>query len=174
MVARGRRQCICLFNHRTVTDMPRPPFRIADKRMHAVLLLLSSIGTSVAAEIHITCPEKLTPDEIQVIKPPSGWTPHVPVGFWLRTAAPMYGPPSEMATLQEDSSKEHGNTKIFRWKLAQKGEATSTDDKWMACFYGAGNDVIISKRIDSNVVECTVTHTKHAAPARDTIDIRCK
>ena len=141
----------------------------------SVLLLLSvGIANAYAIDIRITCPAKLDAQALHVDAPAGGWTTHVPVGLWLHAAAPIDGPPSEMVTLQGDAYSTKGKSKTTRWMLKQDSSDDRNHEKWMACFYGAGNDVIVSKRIDDAVTECSVTYTKQASPARDAVDIRCK
>jgi hypothetical protein len=139
-----------------------------------LLVLTTSTANAYAAGIRVECPAKLGPQSLHVVAPAGGWTTHVPVGLWLHAAAPMDGPPADMVTLQGDAYSTKGKSKTTRWMLTQDSSDDGIHEKWMACFYGVGNDVIMSKRIDDAVTECTVTYTKQPEPARDTVEIRCK
>jgi hypothetical protein len=144
---------------------------IANTLALMVVMALLSPSTSKAAEHRIECPAKLEPGSLK-ISSPAGWSSFVPVGVWLHSAGPMDGPPSVMAILKEDHYSEHGNKIVTKWVWGSKGDSYP-EGKWMACNYGAANEVILSKRIDDNVSECTVTYTRNK-PRRDDIDIRCK
>jgi hypothetical protein len=139
-----------------------------------LILLTAGLASACATEVRITCPVKLDAQALRIAAPAGGWTIHVPVGLWLHSAAPMDGPPSEMVTLQGEIQSTKGKSKTTRWMLKQDASDGGVHEKWMACFYGAGNDVIMSKRIDDAVTECSVTYTKQPDPARDKVDIRCK
>jgi hypothetical protein len=136
-------------------------------------LLATSMGGARAAEQRIECPAKLEAAALQVVQPPAGWTALVPAGLWLRSAGPMTGPPSEMAILKENAVVTRGGKQIAKWTWDEIGEPPESGGKWMACNYGGGNDVILSRKIDDNSSECTVTYTKNQY-GRNELDVRCK
>ena len=141
-------------------------------RVAALIALASTVSASFAAEHRIECPLRLDAESVQVTQSPAGWTPFIPGVFWLHAAGPMDGPPSLMADLQGDTYTKHGGKKTTTWTWPQKGD-TYPKGKWMACYYGHGNDVILSRRIDDNTSACTVTYTKNAV-GRNDVDVVCQ
>lgn len=134
----------------------------------AITLLLS---TSVAAEEYrVACPLSIESEAVQVIKVPSEWASAAQGPFWLHSAGPMDGPPSDLAVLKEAAKTQRiGKATVTRWDLS----GTFASGKWMACNYGYSNEFILSRKLDPQTSECIVSST-----ARDTgkveIDIRCR
>ena len=137
----------------------------------AALCTLLRAGGAHAAEHRIACPPTLPPAALQVAAPPAGWTAFVPAGLRLRSAGPMDGPPSDMVILREDSYVTRGGRVTAIWRHLR--DMPMPAGKWMACNYGAGNDVILSQRLDDATSACTVTYTKNARDSDD-IDVRCE
>lgn len=73
------------------------------------------------------------------------------------------------AYLAPDSYKKNKKMWVDRFLLGQP----DTDGNWISCNYGDGNAVMLAKRIDDNIRECTVTYSKRGT-ARPLIDIACK
>jgi len=80
----------------------------------------------------------------------------------------MWGPPSSMAISRPTWVGKINGRGAERWTELKDG-----GEKWMACYYSesGAKDVILSKRIDDNATECTVTYPKKRGGA---IDITCK
>ena len=146
-------------------------FRRTSRRGALALLSVLAAWPACAAEHQIVCPVKLAPQSLQIPNPPKGWVAFVPVGLWLHSAGPMDGPPSLMAVLQGDQHTVHGATKTTRWTFGNDG-GTYPDGKWIACYYGASNDVIIAQRIADQATACTVAYTRNTL-GRDDLDVRC-
>lgn len=126
--------------------------------------------TAQAEEYHIVCPLSIEANALQVVRTPASWTSAVQGPFWLHSAGPMDGPPSDMAVLKEDTaSKRIGKKTITKWDMS----GAFASGKWMACNYGYTNDLILSKKLDDRTSECTVT-TLEQKSGRVDIDIRCK
>lgn len=132
-----------------------------------VMLLMADIH---AEEYRVECPVSIETDALKVVKTPSGWTAAVQGPFWLHSAGPMDGPPSDMAVLKEDVyTKRVGKKKVTKWDLS----GTFSAGKWMACNYGYANDFILSKKLDEKTSACTVT-SKEQPSGKVAIEIRCK
>jgi hypothetical protein len=101
---------------------------------------------------------------------PYGWTSATQGPFWLHSAGPMDGPPSDMAVLKESAvSRRIGKTTITKWNMT----GTFAVGKWMACNYGYTNDFILSKKLDEKTSECTITTVERNSGKVD-IAIWCK
>jgi hypothetical protein len=123
-----------------------------------------------AEEYRVQCPLSIEAEALQVVKTPASWTAAVQGPFWLHSAGPMDGPPSEMAVLKEDANtKRVGKKTVTKWDMT----GTFSTGKWMACNYGYANDFILSKKLDERTSACTVTSAKQSSGKVD-IDIRCK
>lgn len=120
----------------------------------------------------IECPAKLPAESLKVIDAPSGWTAFSDNAMWLHSAAPMNGPPSRKGTLQDVSTTVKGAKRISRYVWDERGESPDSEGKWIACKYGETNNVVLSKRIDDNASQCTVTYTKNPQ-GRSDVDIHC-
>jgi hypothetical protein len=136
--------------------------------------LATLIGVQVAHadEVRIECAARIEASAIRITLASSEWSAFVPVGLALHSAGPMDGPPSVMAVLRETSSvSRHGKTtSTWRWEAASAN--AYPDGKWMACNYGAGNEVIVSKRIPDDTRSCVVTTSKDSL-GKTAIGIRC-
>lgn len=123
---------------------------------------------SWAAEHDVECPPLLTPEVLQVSGLPSGFTAYIPFGLRLNAAGAMDGPPSLMGILQEDPKSSQKKT---TWSF-KGGKDIYPDGKWMACYYGGGNEIVISRRINDSTSECTVNYATTKLGIKD-IKVRC-
>lgn len=133
----------------------------------ATLLLSTAVE---AEEYRVSCPLSIESEAVQVIKAPTEWTSAAQGPFWLHSAGPMDGPPSDLAVLKEAAKTQRiGKATVTRWDLSGK----FASGKWMACNYGYSNEFILSTKLDARTSECIVSST-----ARETgkveIDIRCR
>ena len=131
---------------------------------------MSLTSSARAEEYDVQCPVSIETDALKVVKTPYNWTAAVQGPFWLHSAGPMDGPPSDMAVLKEDVyTKRVGKKKVTKWDLS----GTFSAGKWMACKYGYTNDFILSKKLDEKTSGCTVTSIEQASGKVD-ITIRCR
>lgn len=136
------------------------------------LATLIGVQVACAAEVRIECPARIDASAIQITPVSSEWRAFVPVGLALHSAGPMDGPPSVMAVLRETSSvsRDGRTTSTWRWEAASA--SAYPDGKWMACNYGASNEVIVSKRIPDDTRSCVVMTSKDSL-GKTAIAIRC-
>ena len=125
----------------------------------------------VGAEHQIECPPMLAADALAVTNTPPDRSSHIANGFRLNFAGPMAGPPSAMHILTGETGTGRGEKHVVKWKLNQPSQSFA-DGKWMACFYGQANNVILSRRIDDRTSSCTVSYARNAYDFQD-LDIRC-
>lgn len=87
----------------------------------------------------------------------------------------MSGPPSDMAISMGEEVKLDKHRRQVRYAGLNEG-IQYKGGKWMACFYGGGNDAILSRRLADDTSECVVTYTSYTRNRLDgtNIDIRCK
>lgn len=130
--------------------------------MRTVMLWLAAIcSTSLSAEQQIDCPKEIKRDTIKIIAAPAGWTPfylhEFEPGLPLNGAGLMWGPPSTIAMSKPSWTRKIKGKDVVAW--SGLGGNTS-GEKWMACYYGDHNqnDAILSRRINDEVTECTVTY----------------
>lgn len=132
------------------------------------LLLLTRFAQAV--EYAIDCPRSIPSNNVQIVGSPPNWTGAVQGPFWLRSAGPMDGPPSDMAILKEGATtKRSGMKTMTTWDIS----GTFSAGKWMACNYGLANDLVLSTRLDDKTSACTVTSVQQASGKVD-ISILCK
>ena len=131
------------------------------------VLLVGPVGTvsAKANEQVIDCPTEVPAQSIKLVDIPSGFTGHIPGPIFLTGAGLMYGPPARLATSVPPISKITRGKEVARWN-----DLADVEDKWMACYYG-GQEVILSRPIDSRAHSCSVVSTvdRH----RPVIDVRC-
>lgn len=144
-------------------------------RTFAMLCMTAGILTGAAnaialpVEQTIVCPSELPMSALQIYKPPAGWSGFVPheamPGLELVGAGVMYGPPAVMAESKPDATA--GRT--ARWTHI----VAPPDGVWMACYYGEGRLMILSKRLDDRTTQCSVAQAA-AGGRRVKLDIRCR
>lgn len=143
------------------------PFR---RTLIIVVLGLWAMSNVGAAELHIECPKEISPRDVRLVRAPAGWTPFVPFeytpGIPLHSAGVMYGPPSDMATLKPGGTGAPNEDVFPDLRPGKEGN-------WIACFYGEGQDFILSKRLPDTVSECRIAYSK-VAKKRYMVDIRCR
>jgi hypothetical protein len=128
------------------------------------------VAPAQAVEQRIECPAQIAREAVRLSAAPAGWQGFVPfeerAGVPLVDANLMYGPPSTMF----EGKPEYGSGNVAKWT----GLIADADGLWMACWYGeAGRkDFVLSKRLDDNTTECSITHGK-TSKDRVTLDIRC-
>ncbi|MDL2355917.1 MAG: hypothetical protein QFF03_11735 [Pseudomonadota bacterium] len=128
-----------------------------------------------AAEQRIQCPRELPASALRFAETPAGWTGFIPYRFPLNSAQFMSGPPSDMAISMGEEVKLDKHRRQVRYAGLNEG-IQYKGGKWMACFYGGGNDAILSRRLADDTSECVVTYTSYTRNRLDgtNIDIRCK
>ncbi len=144
-----------------------------DLRVSSLAIGLACMGcmsVSAGAEHRIECPPALPQESVQIVHPPAGWTSFVRTGLRLNSAGLMFGPPSEMAVSKPDLLESLPGKGVEKWTGL---DGPVPGGKWMACNYGRYNELILSKRIDDNTSECSVTYTK-TRQGDDHVDIICK
>lgn len=129
------------------------------------------VSTAVAAEEYrVSCPLSIESEAVLVTKTPTDWTSAAQGPFWLHSAGPMDGPPSDLAVLKEAAKTQRiGKTTVTRWDLSGK----FASGKWMACNYGYSNEFVLSKKLDARTSECIVSSTAKDS-GRVEIEIRCR
>jgi hypothetical protein len=153
----GTKECVALIQHY------RPDQMNHLKRVIVMALGLAPLFAS-ASEVRMTCPASVAGTTVAANGVPKGWEAYVAGPFLLRSAGPMDGPPAEMAVLKEAAStRRSGSTTVRKWDL----EGVFKGGKWMACNYGRGNEIYLSRRLDDATRECTVTRKEQGA----TVDI---
>lgn len=125
----------------------------------AITFCLLAWFLPASAAVHrIDCPAEIKRDTIQIIRAPDGWTAFYPFEFQpglpLNAAGVMLGPPSSMTMSKPTWIGVVKGRDAERWSNLAEGE------KWMACYYGdhGQHDAILSKPIDADATECTVTY----------------
>lgn len=136
-----------------------------------VLILLGLIWHTIpavkAAELRVICPPEIPAADVRIVRAPAGWTSYVTQpGITLNGAGLMYGPPSDMATLQPT---DVGRVNESVWTDMRPGK----DGNWMACFYGEHQDIILSQRLPDSTRECRIVYSQDKFK-RAKMDIRCR
>jgi hypothetical protein len=117
--------------------------------MKAALTLVALIALPAAAEEQSSCPLVLQPDAV-VVRAPAGWKGYSPSPMRLSSFGMMAGPPESLAYLKPYESKPRSS----RWIFEGGGE------KWLYCTYDESAAIQISKRLNDNATECTLTYKR--------------
>ena len=133
--------------------------------------ILQNTNAATISENQIECPAQIAQESIPPIRAPNGWTSSTRGGLRLHAVDFSYGPPSQMTFLKpEDAS--NGGTGKDKWSglhIRPPGNAGI----WIGCSYGNSDNIILGKRLDDAVSECTATYTKDKR-GTNLINIRCK
>lgn len=132
------------------------PQRISSATLAAAALALPCAVT--AAEHRIDCPAELPAAAVQVVNPPAGWIGSVPDNMRLRSIDVLSSPPEGRQVLKADTYVKRAGKSTEKWM--NLNDLHAPDGKWIACNYGEGNDVVLSKRLDQRTSECRATYTK--------------
>lgn len=117
---------------------------------------VSGCSCATAATITIQCPEKFSAESIHFSAAPKGWTPFAPDALEVSTAELMYGPPSSYTYAAPTTYLEGKRRDVGTWA------ASSSDQNWLQCGYGAGKELTLSQQLPSNIADCTITKHKDA------------
>jgi hypothetical protein len=139
-------------------------------RLAALCCLGGTPLAAFAAPQVIVCPTSIAPASIQVAVPEAAWTPFVSAPLYLHAAAPMYGPPELRGDLT-DFATHPGK---LEWSYTYKLDGTFDAGKWIQCAYGANNEITLSRRIDDDTRECTITYRKGNKVAQHEIKVQCR
>lgn len=154
-----------------MSNFPHTPFFLTS----AGVMLLALAPAASAVEQRVQCPLELPASALQLTQVPAGWTGFVPYKFLLNSAQFMSGPPSDMAISMGEEFVLDKRRKQTRYSRLNEG-IQYKGGKWMACFYGGGNDAMLSRRLADDTDECIVTYTSYIRNRLKgtEIDILCK
>ena len=126
--------------------------------MRRALLCCAIAGTTsaAAATITIACPDKFPVEAIHFSGAPRDWTPFAPSALEVLTAELMYGPPSSYTYVAPTTYHKGKRRDVGLWA------ASSTDQNWLRCGYGAGGELTLSRPLPAQVTDCTITKHKDA------------
>lgn len=106
----------------------------------------------------IECPAEIPQESLPPAKAPEGWSSSTRGSLVLHAVDLSYGPPSEMAFLKPQVVRPVGKKAIYKWTELMATSATG--GVWVACSYGRSDHIILGKRLDDKVSECTATDTE--------------
>lgn len=124
-----------------------------------------------ASEHRIECPAEMPEESLTYTVAPAGWTPLVRSPMRLHAIDIMDGPPSQKGFLKPDFVTSRGGKSVDKWINLDVGRIPG--GTWIACNYGSSDNLILAKRLDDKVSECSATYLKDAQGGT-AIDIRCK
>src|SRR5574343_57609 len=118
----------------------------------AGLVLAAQLAVSVAAPA-LECPQSIPEQSVRLVDAPKGWNTFVRAPLYLNSAAPMAGPPEHLGELADYvQNKVRGG-----WKNTYQLDGKFPEGKWLACWYGESNQVVLSRRLDEGVKQCSIT-----------------
>jgi hypothetical protein len=132
--------------------------------------MIVATSSSAAAPPQIACPAEISSGAIQVA-PPAGWKAHMQYPMQLASAGMSVGPPEDLAILRGEELNKKGRPPSTRYQF---GDIELEHGTWLNCGYGEDSTVLLSKRLDANIKECTVSYLKQQRPGKQTIQIVCK
>jgi len=125
-------------------------------RVVAAASLMICAAPSALAE-DIVCPVTTKIESATLVEVPDGWTEGLSNHRLRVRAAGFYsGPPSGMAELKPDFSREKAGVVRERWTFEGYPENKGI---WVSCVY-EGYVVSLAKKIPQNITECTVRYKK--------------
>lgn len=121
-------------------------------------LLPDAVAAPARPVQRVECPAEIPQESIPLVKAPEGWTSSTRGSLTLHAVDLSYGPPAEMAFLKPQVVTARGKKSVDKWRELM---ATSANGGvWVACNYGRSDHVILGKRLDDKVSECTATDTE--------------
>jgi hypothetical protein len=133
-------------------------------------VLLAFPVVSLAAVQRVDCPPLLPERSIRLLDTPSGWRTYIAAPLYLHSAAPIDGPPEALGQLRGTATLGGENS----WADAYDLSGRYPEGKWMQCSYGMLNEVSLSKRLDDDTNECTITGRKGDKAGQNVFEIVCK
>ena len=130
-----------------------------------------SAAPAHSAEHKVECPAEVPASALHAADAPAGWSSSLRGGLLLHAVDLSFGPPSEMAFLKPDTVPGKAMRGIDKWADLQVGRGVG--GIWIACNYGGSDHVILGKRLDDKVTECSAKYGKDAQGGQ-LIDVRCK
>lgn len=135
----------------------------------AGLVLAAQPAVSVAAPV-LECPQSIPEQSVRLVDAPKGWSTFVRAPLYLNSAAPMNGPPENLGELADfEQRKVRGG-----WKNTYQLDGKFPDGKWLACGYGESNQVVLSRRLDEVIKQCSITHRQGRHVGEALISISCE
>lgn len=132
-------------------------------RITSLLGICAICAPAIAAppllpEERLQCPPEIAQASLPLAHAPDGWTSSTRGSLILHAADLSYGPPSELAFLKPEVIEARGKKAFYRWRDLQAGGTFG--GVWVACNYGRSDNVILGKRLDDNVRECSAVDTR--------------
>ena len=116
------------------------------------------------------CPPSIADTSIKLDPVPAGWTAYIASPLYLKSAAPIDGPPQRKGELVPTAERKSTGQTIFVWQL----EGVFPDGKWLQCSYGEYGQVTLSKRMEESVSPCEVRYKKGSTAGQNEIGIDCR
>lgn len=106
----------------------------------------------------IACPSEIAQDALPPVRAPHGWTASTRGGLRLHAVDLSYGPASNL-TFLKPMDVSRGGKGMDQWsdlQIRPPGDAGI----WIGCNYGNSDNVVLGKRLNDTVSECTATYTR--------------
>ncbi|MEO7576840.1 MAG: STY0301 family protein [Massilia sp.] len=143
------------------------------KRIYSALFataLLALAMPATAAVSQIECPAEISSPSIQIRHLP-GWSAFVQYPLKLASAGMSAGPPGSLAVLRGSQLNSKNEAQSTRYEFSEVGFEKG---KWLDCGYGEGSEITLSKRLDDNLKECTITYPPNRSRNWQKITIACQ
>lgn len=132
--------------------------------------LIVGFAASASTSADVQCPQELEATAVTVTSPPQGWTGFVQSKLVLHNVGISTGELKDRAALIGDYRKGARGAYSVTFSELRGWGAYS---RWLTCQYGDSNDIVIGKRLPSNIDTCVATYT--IGQFRETIiKIDCK
>lgn len=130
--------------------------------------LMSSFIWSAAQALE--CPAFIAETSVKLVDTPAGWTAFSSSPLYLHGAAPMSGPPEKLGVLADYHETKRNQEISYTYQL----DGHFPEGKWLACTYGEGDQVTLSKRLDNTVRVCIFRYRKGKHVGQNDVAISCK
>jgi hypothetical protein len=139
---------------------------------HIALPVLASLlaPCAMGAIQRVECPSEIPVSSLKMIDTRPGWKTFISAPLFLHDAAPTDGPPERLGTQMGERIRKTKSEWAYRYSL----EGPFPEGKWLQCDYGMLNEFSLSKRLDDDTKECTVTGRKGEKAGQNMFDIVCK
>lgn len=136
----------------------------------AVCALVLLAPLAAGEEQRIECPGEIPQASVKLTSTPPGWQTYVAAPLFLHNAAPTSGPPQDLGQMIGDTVRKSKTEWIDKYSL----EGRYPNGKWLQCDYGVLNEISLSKRLDDDTKECTISGKKGEKAGQNLFTIRCR
>jgi hypothetical protein len=116
------------------------------------------------------CPPQILEHSITLKNVDAGWRTYMASPLYLHSVAPTDGPPESLGQLKGMQVRTGPNA----WTDSYDLHGPFPEGKWLQCSYGMLNEIVLAKRLDDGVTECTVKGKKGDKAGQNVFSVDCR